>query len=964
MTPEQFVAKWSKIRQKETAVAHSHFNDVCRLVNHPVPTEYDPEGKRFSFETKTVKPGGGKGFADVFFKDHFIWEYKGVHKNLDKAFRQLQLYREHLQNPPLLITSDTHQIIIHTNFNNYPVLKHRITFDEIISGNGVEMLRWAFFDPDKFKPAQNQQEITEASAETFIAVADEMKKHQEVTGETYTPEQLAHFMVRLLFTLFAEDMELLPHKIFTKLLQAQEQQHTNLRQSIQILFREMRAGGMFGMYQVRHFDGTLFDDDFVPIIPDKLAQALLQAADQKWTAVDPSIFGTLFERVIDESKRSQLGAHYTNVDDIMLIVGPVLMAPLKEKWETIRRQADRFIRDDDLSAAHAVLAEFSDEIGTIRVLDPACGSGNFLYVALRELLDLQKTVISWANRYTLPPIPLTVTPQQLYGIEINVYAHELAQITTWIGYLQWRRENGFDINSDPILRPLHNIKRMDAILAYDEDNAPIDPQWPAADVIMGNPPFLGGNKIRQELGDATVDSMFTLYDGRVPAFADLVCYWFEKARMQIQNGSSKRAGLLATNSIRGGVNRTVLERIKESGDIFMAWSDNPWVLEGASVRISIIGFDDGGQSKKRLDGSIVPTINPDLTKNIDLTNASVLKENNNLSFMGMGKKGHFDIPFEKAKRMLNAPSNPSGVSNKDVIRPSVNGLDITRRPRNHWIIDFGVGTSMEEAAQYEAPFAYVRQVVKPFRDTVRRKRRKELWWIFGEPCPNLRAAIADLSRFIVTPAVAKHRLFVWLESHIVPDSALYVFARDDDYFFGVLHSKVHELWSLRKGTSLEDRPRYTGTTTFETFPFPWIPGQEPSEDEDERAAEIAFWARELVKWRQAWLNPPRNGMNGKNGGVDTVYEKLLKKRTLTNLYNGLAYYRQTAVSGQLFNQDAFDKVTHTAVSRPDIMELNDIHAGLDTAVLSAYNWPSTLNDEQILERLLRLNQERARQSCE
>ncbi|MCK5920884.1 MAG: hypothetical protein KAG66_08075, partial [Methylococcales bacterium] len=276
LSPAQFVAKWSKIQQKETAVSQSHFNDVCHLIGHLVPLEYDPEGKRFSFETQTVKPDGSKGFADVFFKNHFIWEYKGPHKDLTKAYQQLQLYRENLQNPPLLITSDIHNIIIHTNFNNYPTQTHKISFDDILSGDGVTKLGWAFTNPDKFKPEKSQQEITKASADTFVAVAEAMKQHQKITGEAYTPEQLAHFMVRLLFTLFAEDMGLLPAQIFSHILRVHDHAEGDLQIGLHSLFREMRSGGSL-IYKIREFNGTLFDDDFVPTIPADLTRALLRA---------------------------------------------------------------------------------------------------------------------------------------------------------------------------------------------------------------------------------------------------------------------------------------------------------------------------------------------------------------------------------------------------------------------------------------------------------------------------------------------------------------------------------------------------------------------------------------------------------------------------------------------------------------------------------------------------------------
>lgn len=975
MTPQEFVAKWSKIQQKETAVSQSHFFDICRLVGHPTPTDYDKTGHTFSFETQTVKPGGHKGFADVFFRNHFIWEYKGPHKDLDKAYQQLQLYRESLENPPLLITSDIYTIHIHTNFNNYPTVKHTLTFDDILTGGGVEKLRWAFFQPEKFRPERTQEQITQASADTFVAVADAMKKHQQTTGETYSSEQLAHFMARLLFCLFAEDMKLLPANIFTFIIKAHDQPQGNLRNGLQSLFERMRRGGNL-IYEIRHFDGTLFDDEFVPEIPGDLVQALLQATTQDWSAIDPAIFGTLFERVIDQNKRSQLGAHYTSEQDILLIVEPVLMEPLRRQWDTVRRQADRLlaeegrVKGEERGATsslltprssplvspskfiHSLLADFANELAAIRVLDPACGSGNFLYVALRQLLGLQKEVISYAARHGLPEIPLTVSPEQLYGIEINVYAHELAQITAWIGYLQWRRENGFEQVSDPVLRPLFNIKRMDAILAYDENGRFVEPTWPPAEIIMGNPPFLGSQRQRNELGTKYLDDLHQLYQNRIPGQSDLVCYWFEKARALIKNQQTKRAGLLATNSIRGGANRTVLERIKNSGNIFMAWSDNPWILEGAAVRVSIVGFDDGELQIRKLDGKTVTTIHADLTADVNTTIAKPLDENKNLAFQGPVKVGAFEIEGHLARKML-AQENPNRVLNSDVIKPWMNGLDITRRPRDMWIIDFDK-LSLEAAASYEAPFEYVAQNIKPTREANADKQRRTFWWRLGRTGGNLHQAKRGLKRFILTPRVSKHRLFIWVSADLVPDSATVALTREDDYFLGVLHSHLHEIWSLRLGTWLGvgNDPRYTPTTTFETFPFPWPPGQEPPEDENELVAEIAYWARELVRWRENWLNPPRPN------GLDVVYQKQLQNRTLTNLYNGLVYYRQTVKAGKPFVTSEFGEETRHALTRIEAQELDDIHVGLDTAVFRAYNWPPTLPDELLLERLLQLNAQR------
>jgi type II restriction/modification system DNA methylase subunit YeeA len=409
--------------------------------------------------------------------------------------------------------------------------------------------------------------------------------------------------------------------------------------------------------------------------------------------------------------------------------------------------------------------------------------------------------------------------------------------------------------------------------------------------------------------------LFAVYRDRVAREADLVCYFFEKARATIAAGRVKRAGLLATNSIRGGANREVLRRIKESGDIFMAWDDEPWVLEGAAVRISLVGFDDGSEPSRTLDGQPVPTINADLTASADLASAKALRENVGLAFMGDTKGGPFDIPGDLARRWLALPVNPNGRPNSDVVRPWVNGLDITRRPRDMWIIDFGVGMAEHEAALYEAPFEYVLTHVKPER--AKSRTTTKAWWLHERPRVDMRKALVGLPRFICTPTVAKHRLFIRSDGIALPDHQLIVIARDDDDFFGVLHSKLHELWALRMGTWLGvgNDPRYTPTTTFETFPFPWPPGQEPAGDP--RVEAIAQAARELVEKRDRWLNP------------EGASEAELKRRTLTNLYN----------------------------ERPTWLDL--AHRRLDQAVLDAYGWPHELGDEELLARLLALNLERA-----
>jgi type II restriction/modification system DNA methylase subunit YeeA len=535
---------------------------------------------------------------------------------------------------------------------------------------------------------------------------------------------------------------------------------------------------------------------------------------------------------------------------------------------------------------------------------------------LRLLLDLQNEVLSFSDEMGAGRPYITVTPAQLYGIETNEYAHELAQMTIQIGYIQWLRDNGYGSPAEPILKQSKNILNMDSILAYDENGKPLEPEWVNVDVIIGNPPFLGGSKLRRELGDKYVEDLWKLYGDRVPNASDLVCYWFEKARAMIQEGKAKRAGLLATNSIRGGANRKVLERIKETGDIFWAQSDHDWILDGAAVNVSMIGFDNKAESVKELDNQKVSEIHSDLSAATNITQAVRLAENLGICFRSDEKGGPFDIDEATALKMLKAHNNPNGKPNTDVVRRYFNAKDVLQINQNNWIIDFGIDTTIEEAAGYELPFEYVKLHVKAIREQVRNPREKVYWWLHRRPAPDMRIAIQNLERFIVTPALSKYRIFVWLPNNAIPDHQLYVIARADYYFFGILHSKLHEIWALKQGTSLEDRPRYTPTTTFETFPFPWAPGAELVNDP--RVQAIAQSAKELVEQRDRWLN------------AEGLSDLEKKKRTLTNLYN----------------------------ARPTWLDL--AHKRLDTAVFAAYGWKNDLSDEEILEKLLSLNLERSK----
>ena len=919
ITPQDFVARWRQSTLTERSSSQSHFIELCHILGQQTPTEADPTGSWYTFERGAEKTQGGQGWADVWRRGCFAWEYKGKHKDLIKAYEQLLQYREALENPPLLIVSDIDSIEVHTNFTNTVKQIYRFTLDDLLDARKLDHLRRIFTEPDTFRTAPTTASVTEAAAREFAKLADILRNQGE------DPRRAARYLIRLLFCLFAEDVGLLPNNAFAKLVRAFKDDPSQFTQSIRELFAAMSTGGNFGYERIPYFDGRLFDDADAPPLSRNGLDVLNVASELDWSAVEPAIFGTLFERSLDPSKRAQLGAHYTSRDDILLIVEPVLMAPLRRQWDEVRAEAlSMAARRDALKGGQrtkidgeirALLIRFANEIANVQVLDPASGSGNFLYVSLILLLDLQKEVRNFMGDLGITPFFPSVTPEQLHGIEIDAYAHELAQVTIWIGYIQWLRENGFGRPSEPILKPIDTIIQMDAILAFDEDGKPIEPVWPEADVVIGNPPFLGTKRLRRQLGHHYVESLFSLYGARIPNFSDLVCYWLERARDLIERGSVRRAGLIATNSIRNGENRRVLERILSTGGIFMAWSDRPWILDGASVRISVIGFDNGNDQERVLDGVHVKEIYADLTSSVDLTAAVVLAENENLAFIADVKGGAFDIAGEVAHGLLRQIGNPNGRPNSDVVRPWINALDVVQRPRGMWIIDFPSSMTLEDASQYVAPFEYVREHVLPTRSQKRETRTAEKWWIHTRPVDGMRNAVANLSRFICTPAVSKHRLFAWVSHPILPDHRLVVFARSDDYFFGLLQSRAHELWSLRLGPTLEDRPSYTPTTCFVTFPFPWPPGQEPSDDS--RTRTIADTARDLVEKRDRWLNPD---------GADKTE---LKKRTLTNLYN----------------------------QRPTWLDL--AHKKLDAAVLAAYGWPADLTDEEMLERLLTLNVDRA-----
>lgn len=959
MTPHEFITKWQNSKLKERAAAQEHFLDLCRLLGEKTPAEVDAEGRDYGFEVGATKTGGGHGFADVFKRGHFAWEYKGTRANLDAALLQLQRYAVALDNPPLLIVADIGTTIrIHTNWTNSVSKVYEIPIAELGNAETRGWLKAAFADPDALRPSQTRQQLTEEVAGKFAELARSLRARYD------EPEEVAHFINRLVFCMFAEDVKLLKEGMFSRMLERALEEPAEFEAFARDLFRAMSTGGRIGFEKVAWFNGGLFDNDRVfPLTPTEI-RIVHEAAKLYWGDIDPSILGTLFERGLDPDKRSQLGAHYTDRDKIMMIIEPVIIAPLAAEWveakaeitalmekaaaldataKTQRGKAGSNTKGQAttaLNSAQAALDRYMKRLADFRVLDPACGSGNFLYLALRALKDLEHRAQVEAEALGLPRRFPSIGPEVVRGIEINPYAAELARVSVWIGEIQWMLKNGFPAQQNPVLKPLETIECRDAVLNDDGTEA----QWPEADAIIGNPPFLGGKLLRAGLGDAYVDRLFQAYRGLVPAEADFVVYWIAKTAKAMEVDRVRRAGLVATNSVRGGANRSVMERIADNIGFIAAWGDEAWMVEGAAVRVSLVVFGAIHPAETpHLDGHPVKRINPDLSAlAVDLTRAVKLAENQSVAFMGVTKSGPFDIAPDQARRLLALPRNPNERMNEDVVKRSLNGMEITRRSTDRWLLDFG-RLDEDDAALYEEPYQLAKQLVYPARQNSRTQKNRKIWWQYERPRPEMYAAIGSRSRYIGTSMVAKHRIFIWICSKIVPENLVIAIARDDDTTFGILHSRVHELWSLRMGSWLGvgNDPRYTPSTTFETFPFPKgltpkIPAAAYADDP--RAIAIAKAAARLNELRENWLNPAdlvRREPEVVPGYPDRILpvspeaEKELKKRTLTNLYN----------------------------ARPTW--LVNAHKTLDEAVAAAYGWPADLSDDDILARLFALNQERA-----
>ncbi len=984
MTPQAFIQKWGPngpaFHLNEEQGAQSHFIDLCDLLGVPRPGSEDG----YLFEEKSAIIGGRTGYADVFKRGVFAWENKAPGRNLDTALKQLLTYSLALSNPPLLVVCDRLTLRIHTQFTGHPTEVHTVELADFDKPESLALLRRIWLDPESFRPKKTSRDITEAAAKSFATLADSLRKRgpqqaQDPAGFQANADEVAHFLTQCLFCFFSEDVGLLPDRMFDGLVNNRKLTSDRLTSGMSNLFNVMREGGMYGNDDIPWFNGGLFKKVKVPLLNVLDVTELRNAAALNWSAIDVSIFGTLFERGLDPAKRSQLGAHYTDPATIQRIIEPVLQRPLLQIWELLAHELiglmakSKVKNDKNYKLALAKFSDWLEQLRSYRVLDPACGSGNFLFLGLKTLKDIEhKSHLDAAAMGLDRQADLVTGPHNMLGIELNEYAAELARVTVWIGELQWRLTHGYEFKTNPVLEPLDNIECRDALLTFVPDvngasnlgsdpsskSAGSDPKfrlsltkaveatWPKASIVIGNPPFLGGSKKRRELGDAYFEALDAVFSGRVPGGADLVCYWFDKARVAIETKGLGAAGLVATQSIRSGSNRAVLDAIRNNTRIFDAWSDEAWVNDGAAVRVSLVSF--GWGECCYLNGVRVEQITAELGSSIasDMSLAKPLAANTGISFEGTKKYGDFDVTGELARTWLRQP-NPHGKPNSDVVKPWRNGQDLTGRASDTWIVDYGVDMSEADAALYEQPFAHISRIVKAERAKIRNEPAKRLWWLHERARGALRDALKGLPRFIATPRVAKHRFFVFLDASVLPDTRLNVITKSDDLTFGILSSRMHEAWSLANASmhGVGNDPTYNAKSCFETFPLPDYSAVRPSVQKAVEAA-IAQAAKHLNDLRGNWLNPPEwteripevtpLGMATSPYPERIIakpgYEKDLAERTLTKLYN----------------------------QRPTWLDA--AHKRLDSAAAAAYGWAdytAEMQDEEILKRLLALNLERS-----
>ncbi|HMT17050.1 MAG TPA: class I SAM-dependent DNA methyltransferase [Ottowia sp.] len=1022
-----FIARWQGVAASELATAQSFVIELCALLG--VERPHPSAAQDYMFERPvTFQHGDGStssGRIDCYRRGHFVLEAKklkapghtrGFDDGMLRARGQAEGYARALPaaegRPPFVLVVDVGNLIeVYAEFSRsggtytpFPDPRsHRIALADLAEPRIRQRLRLIWSEPDALDPARISAQVTRAVSDQLARLA------RSLEDSGHAPHAVAAYLSRCLFSMFAEDVELLPAGSFLGLLQTHQRQPATLRQMLRILWADMDRGGFSAALagQVLHFNGKLFkgaheDGYSLPLTPAQV-ELLIAAARANWREVEPAIFGTLLERALDPAERHALGAHYTPRAYVERLVLPTVIEPLRADWANAQAAAlvlaheaaslQGRAADARLAEARAEIRRFHHQLCTTRVLDPACGSANFLYVTLEHLKRLEGEVLNQLHELGHAQDQLgfegeTVTLQQLLGIELNPRAAALAELVLWIGWLQWHiRARGNAAVAEPVVHDYRNIDCRDAVLAWDAqepahdaagqprtrwdgvtykrhpvtgepvpDEAAQVPQWryvgarpaawPRADFIVGNPPFIGAASMRAALGDGYVEALRAAWP-EVPESSDFVMYWWQRAARQVAAGQARRMGLITTNSLRQTFNRRVVQAALAAGThLEMAIADHPWVdfAGNAAVRIAMSVLAPGEGEGELLTvtderpgefGEMQVTVKAQR----GLIHADLSIGANVAATQAL--QSNTGLTFRGVTLMGTGfwvePDDPLIALEPQIVKPLRNGRDLTDKVRGVYAIDF-YGHTLE-AAREVFPNAYQRVLigVKPERDQSQRASYREKWWLFAEARPDMRRALESLERFVVTPMTAKHRTFQYLPAGVLPDQGLIVFAVSDSYVLGVLSSQLHIDWALATGSRLGvgNDPRYNNSRCFETFPFP---------DDDtgltsELRQRIARLAEQIDQHRKRVLAPAAG-----HAGL-----------TLTGLYNVLAALRE----GRALT--AKEQAIHT---QGLVGVLRELHDELDAAVRAAYGLPASATTDDVLAELVRLNARRAAEEAQ
>jgi hypothetical protein len=1014
---QAFIARWSASGSAERANKDAFLLELCDLlgVPRPDPATGDPEADQYVFEKDALIPHeGGRistGKIDLSKQGCFILEAKqgseagatklGTAKRgtamwalaMQEAYGQALGYAQTFDAPPpfLVVCDIGHCFDLYATFDgsrhyrDFPdAQRHRIFLTDLPAH--VELLRAIFTDPHRLDPAKRSARVTRDIAAHLAELA------RSLEAAHHTGEAISKFLMRCIFTMFAEDVGLLAERLFTDTLEKRWIPDPSCFQAeVESLWETMNTGGkLFGVGQIKQFNGGLFADPTALPLDRKQLERLLEASRTSWNDVEPAIFGTLLERALDPKERHALGAHFTPRAYVERLVRPTIEEPLRAEWDVVRAEVRQLVEQGKEERAVESVRAFQQRLCHVRVLDPACGTGNFLYVTLDLFKRLESEVLGLLadlgqTQAAREREGETVTPAQFHGIEIKPWAKEIAELVLWIGYLQWQLRTRGDAGhiAEPVLRAYGNIECRDAVLAYDRiepvlDDAgdpvtrwdgetmkthpvtgkdvpdetaqvpvvryvnPRKAEWPDADFVVGNPPYIGNKRMRLALGDGYVEALRQVHND-VPDTADLVMYWWNIAAQKVRAGQLQRFGLITTNSITQTFNRRIVQRLLSTTPyihIAFAIPDHPWVDEanGAAVRVAMtVGAPGEGAgtllqtaSDEAIPGDAAGAafctfaekrgrIHPDLSIGPPVASVVRLTANEGVCFQGYVLVGEgFVLAREEASALGVELDNPP-----PVLRSWKNGRDLLQRPSGRFVIDFFGLTADQARELFPTLYHRVLSEVKPHRDHVARKGHREKWWIWGEARPGLRKATADLNRVIVTNFAAKHRVFVFEPPTVAIDHNMYVIASESAFLLGVLSSRAHIVWMLRAGSTLEDRHLWINSTCFLPFPFP--------ASTDSQEARFRGLAEQLDAHRKR-------------------QQALFSGLTITGMYNVLEKLR----SGDTLTGK--EKVIH---EQGLVSVLKQLHDELDTTVFDAYGWPHQLTDEQILERLVALNAERA-----